>query len=229
MSPPTHKSPGRVGAAEIASRMRRAILDGQYQHLQRLPAERELAQEFGTARGTIRQALAQLEDMNLVRRKVGSGTYVDYVAQPDHEQIAEATSPLELIEVRLAVESDIARMAVTNANARYLRELHASLTALEGAGADPGAFSKADEAFHLSMARCSQNPLLVWIYQLINEVRGHTQWDASKDKILTPEDIAEYNAQHRALYEAIERRDATGAVSIITEHLNKAKSQFVGS
>lgn len=229
MSPPAHKLPGRVGAAEIASRMRRAILDGQYQHLERLPAERELAQEFGTARGTIRQALGQLEDMKLVRRKIGSGTYVDYVPQADHEQIAEATSPLELIEVRLAVESDIARMAVTNANARYLRELRASLTALEEAGTDPGAFSKADEAFHLSMARCSQNPLLVWIYQLINEVRGHSQWDASKDKILTPEVITEYNAQHRALYEAIERRDATGAVSIITEHLNKAKSQFVSS
>lgn len=209
--------------------MRRAILDGRYQHRERLPAERELAAEFGTARGTVRQALAQLEDMELVRRKTGSGTYVDYVAQSDHEQIAESTSPLELIEVRLAVEPDIARMAVTNANARYVRELEDSLMALEAAGSDPGAFSKADEKFHLKMAQCSQNPLLIWIYQLINEVRGHNQWDVRKDKILTRENIAEYNAQHRALYEAIERRDGTRAVQVITDHLNKAKSQFVSS
>jgi DNA-binding FadR family transcriptional regulator len=165
----------------------------------------------------------------MVHRRIGSGTYVNYIAQSDHEQIAETTSPLELIEVRLAVEPDIARMAVVNANARNLRELRDALLALEEAGDDSGAFSKADENFHLKMAQCSHNPLLVWIYQLINEVRGHTQWDASKDKILTPETIAEYNAQHRALYEAIELRDSTRAVRVITEHLNKAKSQFVNS
>lgn len=229
MSPQTTRTQGRIGAAEIALRMRRAILEGQYQYQERLPAERDLAQEFGTARGTIRQALERLEDMNLVQRKIGSGTYVNYLAQSDHERIAESISPLELIEVRLAVEPDIARMAVVNANTNSLRELRDALLALEEAGGDSDAFSKADETFHLKMAQCSQNPLLVWIYQLINEVRGHNQWDVRKDRILTPENIAEYNAQHRALYEAVEHRDATKAVHIITEHLNKAKSQFLGS
>lgn len=228
-SPPTSKTHDRIGAAEIALQIRRAILNGEYQYQERLSPERDLAAEFGTARGTIRQALKRLEDMNLVHRKVGSGTYVNYLAQSDHEQVAESTSPLELVEVRLAVEPDIARMAVVNANTKYLRRLRNALFALEEAGADASAFSKADEMFHLKMAECSQNPLLVWIYQLINEVRGRNQWDVRKDRILTPETIAEYNAQHRALYEAIERRDATDAVRIITEHLNKAKSQFLGS
>lgn len=220
---------GRHGAVEIASQIRRAILEGKYQYLDRLPAERDLAQEFGTARGTVRQALQRLEEMDLVQRRVGSGTYVNYIAQPGHEQIAESTSPLELLEVRLAVEPDIARMAVVNANAKDLRSMHDALTALDQAGDDPDAFSKADEAFHLSMARCAQNPLLEWIYQIINDVRGHQQWDARKDKILTAENIAEYNAQHRELYEAIQRRDPTRAVQVITEHLNKAKSQFIGA
>lgn len=224
-----NKTRGKLGAAEIALRLRQSILDGRYQNQERLPAERVLADEFGAARGTIRQALERLEGMNLVHRRIGSGTYVNYLAQSDHEQIAESTSPLELIEVRLAVEPDIARMAVVNANARYLRELRNALLALEEAGSDSTAFSKADETFHLKLAECSQNPLLVWMYQLINEVRGHNQWDIRKDKILTPETIADYNAQHRALYEAIEQRDATRAERIITEHLNKAKAQFVHS
>lgn len=225
---PSETASARNGAVEIASQIRRAILEGKYQYLDRLPAERDLAQKFGTARGTVRQALQRLEEMDLVQRRVGSGTYVNYIAQPDHEQIAESTSPLELLEVRLAVEPDIARMAVVNANAKDLRTMHDALLALDRAGDDPDAFSKADEAFHLSMARCAQNPLLEWIYQIINDVRGHQQWDARKDKILTAQNIAEYNAQHRDLYEAIRRRDPTRAVQIITEHLNKAKSQFVG-
>jgi len=229
MSSQAAKTHNRIGAAEIALRMRRAILDGQYQYQERLPAERRLAQELGTARGTVRQALERLEEMNLVQRKAGSGTYVNYLAQSDHERVAESTSPLELIEVRLVVEPDIARMAVVNANTKRLRELRDTLSALDEAGGDPNAFSKADELFHLKMAQCSQNPLLVWVYQLINEVRGHHEWDVRKDKLLKPENIVKYNAQHRALYEAVERRDATKAVHIITEHLNMAKSQFLGS
>lgn len=220
---------GRTGAAEIASRIRQSILSGEYQYQDRLPPERNLAQEFGTARGTIRQALKRLEDMDLVERKIGSGTYVNYLAQPNHEQIAESTSPLELIEVRLAVEPDIARMAVVNANAKNLRQMHDALLGLEEAGSDPNLFSKADETFHLTLAQCAQNPLLEWIYQIINDVRGHHQWDARKDKILTPANIADYNAQHRALYEAVQRRDPSRAVQVITEHLNKAKAQFIGA
>jgi DNA-binding FadR family transcriptional regulator len=147
--------------------------------------------------------LKRLKDMDLVQRRAGSGTYVNYTAQPDHQHVAESTSPLELIEVRLAVEPVIARLAVVNANPRNLRQVHAALVTLEQAGDNPDAFSKADELFHLSLARCSQNSLMEWIYQMINEVRGHHQWDVRKNQLLRAKNIREYNAQHWALYESI--------------------------
>lgn len=226
MSPPRNDGDGKNGAAEIASQLRQAILEGKYQHRDRLPPERDLAAEFGAARGTIRQALKQLKDMDLVQRKAGSGTYVNYVSQPDHQDVAESTSPLELIEVRLAVEPAIVRMAVGNASSKNLWQVHDALLALEKAGDNPAAFSEADEAFHLSLARCSQNSLFEWIYQIINDVRGHHQWDVKKDQLLKAQNIAEYNEQHWALYEAIRRRNAAEAVQIITDHLNKAKLEF---
>lgn len=219
---------GGQGAMRIASQIRQAILEGEYRYLERLPAERQLARQFGSARGTVRQALRRLEEMDLVQRRVGSGTYITHTAPPDHEQIAESTSPLELLDVRLVVEPNLARMAVVNANAKDLRNMDRALVSLERAAEDVVAFSKADEAFHLAMARCAHNPLLEWIYRLINDVRGHRQWDASKDKILTADNISEYNAQHRALYEAIRQRDPNRAIQVITAHLNKAKAQFTG-
>jgi DNA-binding GntR family transcriptional regulator len=50
-----------------------------------------------------------------------------------------------------------------------------------------------------------------------------------RDKILTPGAIAEYNAQHRALYKALTSRDVDRAVAIIVEHLEKAGRDLLGA
>ena len=60
------------GAATIAAQLRRAILDGTYGYRERLPAERELAQHYSASRSTVREALRQLEEGNLVTRRIGS-------------------------------------------------------------------------------------------------------------------------------------------------------------
>ncbi|NCF26077.1 MAG: FCD domain-containing protein [Gammaproteobacteria bacterium] len=221
--------PALSGSARIVTQLRRAILDGGYGFRERVPSERELATEYGAARGTVRTALKQLEDMNLVIRRPGSGTFVRYRGHADEEDIAEQTSPLELIEVRLSVEPSVARLAVLHANAQDMERMGEALLRVEACRGDPDAFSRADETFHLALAESTRNPLMVWLYRHINDVRGHAQWSVRKDKILTSERIAEYNKQHRALFAAIESRDTQGAVSIMTEHLEKARGDLLGT
>ena len=216
------------GSARIVTQLRHTILDGDYGYRERLPSERELATEYGAARGTIRTALEQLEDMNLVIRRPGSGTFVRYHGHADEEDIAEQTSPLELIEVRLSVEPSVARLAVMHANAQDIERMQEALLRVEAARGDPESFSRADESFHLALAESTRNPLMVWLYRHINDVRGHTQWSVRKDKILTSERIAEYNKQHRELFSAIESRDTQGAVSIMTRHLERARGDLLG-
>lgn len=216
------------GATAIASQLREAILSGAYLPGQRLPAERHLAGHFGTSRSTVREALRQLEDMALVSRRIGSGTFVNRPAERDETEIAEITSPLELIEVREALEPHIARLAVAHATARDLDALANALIALESCAGDQEAFSSADERFHVALAQSTGNPLMVSLYRQINQVRGHAQWGEIKRKILTPENIDLYNVQHRELYEAIRRRDIEAAVSCIREHLDKARGDLLG-
>ncbi|MDH3672974.1 MAG: FadR family transcriptional regulator [Gammaproteobacteria bacterium] len=215
-------------SAGITAQLRREILDGGYGYRERLPAERALALQFGASRGTVREALRRLEEMHLVSRRVGSGTFVRYRGHADHEDIAELTSPLELIDVRLVVEPHMARLAVMHANAQDLQRMLEALTIVEGVDDNVEDFSRADEAFHLALAESSRNPLLLWLYRHINEVRRHTQWDARKDKILTATRIAEYNQQHRELYAAIASRDIEHAVRAISGHLEKARSDLMG-
>lgn len=218
-------------AASVEARLRRAIESGIYARGDQLPAERQLATAFGTARGTIRRILCDLEREGLVARKVGSGTFVDYSGPANalDEDIADLISPLELIDARVAVEPHMTRLAALNANGRDLENLGEVLASLEACGADKEVFTQHDGEFHLLLARSSHNLLLVSLYQQINEVRVHAQWDAMKDKILTPAEIDTYNRQHRALYEALCRRDAGAAVAVILEHLEKARRDLLGA
>lgn len=218
----------RAGATNIALSLRRAIVEGRYSDGQQLPAERQLASQFGASRSTVRAALRRLEEGGLVVRRAGSGTFVSFREQADGADIAESTSPLELIEVRFAVEPHMLRLAVMHASARDLEKLAGALTEAESTDGDPEAFSRADERFHLCLAECTHNPLLKWLYAQINDVRGHNQWSARKDKILTRQRIREYNRQHRELFRAVVSRDMESAVKIISKHLEKARHDLVG-
>ena len=217
------------GAAALAATLRRAILDGDYQFGDRLRAERDLARHYSLSRGTVREALRQLEDLRLVARRVGSGTYVQFRDQRARQaDIARATSPLELVEVRIGVEPHMTRLAVLNATAHDIEHMHEALNRLESAGNDPERFSRFDEAFHLCLAEASRNPLMLWLYEQVNAVRRDTLWNSRKDKVLTPERIAAYNVQHRALVQAIDGRDVEAAVATIGRHLEQARNDLIG-
>jgi len=217
-----------TGASGIFNRIRAAIVNGDYAYNERLPSERDMAERFSVARGTIRAALEQLERANLVRKKFGSGTFVNYDSKFEQEDIAEETSPLELIETRLAIEPYIVKLVVSNANNRELRKLEDALENVKKSSQDPNSFSSADESFHLTLAHCSQNPLLIWMYQRINDIRSHTQWNHRKNNILVPTKIKQYNEQHQELMNAIIRRDIDGASNIMIHHLTQAKKDLLG-
>lgn len=221
----------RVGSTtnQVATQLRNRILEGQYALDEKLPAERHLAEEFGVSRGTIRSVLQILEDQHLVTRQVGSGTYVSHRELTNQQEISSITSPLEMVEVRIALEPQIIKLAIANASYRDLEELHKALRQCEDCGGDPEKFARADTAFHLALAHCSKNKLLHWIYERISEVRRFSQWRSMKAKLLTPERIDAYNLQHRAIYEAIAARHTSEAVAIMKKHLHGVHDDLLES
>lgn len=218
-------------AGVILARIKRAIETGVYADGEQLPAERQLAITFGTARSTIRKILDQLEQANLIVRRVGSGTFVNFSGpiRPGMEDIADLVSPLQLIETRFAVEPYMTRLAALHATGNDLDKFEDVLRRIEAAQGDQNLFTQLDSEFHLELARCSRNPLMVRMYQQVNMVRFHAQWDRMKKLILSAEKIAIYNRQHRAIYEALRQRDVQNAVDQITRHLELARQDLIGA
>jgi DNA-binding FadR family transcriptional regulator len=217
----------RRGAHWVAERLRKAILQGAYGHGRRMPAERQIAQALSVSRGTVREALKLLREDGMVERRVGIGTFVAPSGHAREEDVAELTSPLELMEVRAAIEPQIVRLVVLNAKPRDMGRLAETLVGLERCGTDRDEFSDWDQRFHLAMAEATHNPLMIEIYRQINHVRSHTQWRAIKDKVLTPERIAAYNREHRRLFEAIHARDVDAALALVSAHLDSARGDLL--
>lgn len=164
-------------------------------------------------------------------RRVGSGTFVNYVGplrSPD-DDVVDLVSPLQLIETRFAVEPYMARLAAIHATGRDLDGFELVLQRIEACGADQDQFTHWDTEFHLQLARCSRNPLLFKVYQEINAVRAHAQWNLMKRVILIPEKIAAYNAQHRAIFDALCARDTQAAVDAVAAHLETARQDLIGA
>ncbi|MEG6509903.1 FadR/GntR family transcriptional regulator [Methyloligella sp. 2.7D] len=217
-------------AAAITSRLRHAIEAGEYSKGDQLPPERDLAERFGAARSTVRRALDRLERAGLVSRKVGSGTFVTWSGGLDRlEDISDAVSPLQLVEMRFAIEPYMSELAVLHATRKDLESMSALLDRLERLEHDKDAFSEWDAEFHLSLAQASRNPLIVYIYRQINEVRLHAQWNAQKEKTLHPARIATYNRQHRAIFDALCQRDAETVKTLLREHLELARTDLIAN
>ena len=178
----------------------------------------------------MRRALDQLEKAGLVSRRLGSGTFVGATAESSRRNVdlADQISPLQLIEARLAVEPFTTRLAVLHATRPQSATTWKSCLAhAEASTGDKEAFSRWDGEFHLLIAQASRNALCLSVYRQINQVRLHAQWDAMKEKILTPEVIADYNRQHRGIYNALHERNAQLAQVLITEHLEKARDDLL--
>ncbi len=216
-----------MNANQIATALRREITDREILTGERLPPERILAERFGVARGTVREALRQLEVLRFVQRRAGSGTYVTWLDQNDARSITETTRPLELLDARFGLEPQVVRLAVIHATARDLAQVEVHMREMETCGDDPDIFADADERFHLALADCAQNMLMRWMMTKMHEVRSHAQWGQMRTLTLVPGIIETYNQQHRQIFDAIRNRDAEGATRAMRAHLNTSRQSLV--
>jgi DNA-binding FadR family transcriptional regulator len=111
----------RIKATDITTILRDRIEEGIWRTHESLPNERSLAEEFGVARNTVRNALQTLEDEDLISREVGRGTIVKQRTSDELRRVLErisGASPLDILNLRLIIEPQVASSAAIHATAR---------------------------------------------------------------------------------------------------------------
>ncbi|MGI9393359.1 MAG: FadR/GntR family transcriptional regulator, partial [Boseongicola sp.] len=211
------------GAAEIALDMRRAIEQGTYRRFERLPASRQLAETYGVARNTLRDALYQLEREGLLETRPGSGTYVTAQEQAKVPLPLEDATPLELIDARFALEPHICRLCVLHGRREDFEAMEDLCLTMEASVSDPVAFADADTKFHRALVSATRNNLLVWLISQINTVRSLDEWTRMRRLTLDAQIIGQYNHQHREVLNAIRSREPERAAAKMKEHLETAR------
>lgn len=150
-------------SAELAARLRHEITEGSLRPGDRLPTEIELVQSSGASRTVVREAIAALKAENLVDTRQGSGSFVK---PPDggsrfnisSEELASLSDALHVLELRMAMEVEMAGAAAARATSAQKRALRASLAVLNRSWLDSKEPEKADFELHRLIAEASNNP-----------------------------------------------------------------------
>jgi GntR family transcriptional repressor for pyruvate dehydrogenase complex len=189
----------------------------------RLPTEVELATRFEVSRTVVREAAKLLVQRGLVTVAPGRGMVV---AEFDGKVIAEQFSLLmqashgtfdQLLELRLALEVQMATAAAQRIPADLLEQLHATIAAGEQAVGDREAFLESDMTFHELLAQACGNPYFELTSRPINQfLRNHYRERASY-----PSDPRRTLEEHKEMLEAIGRGDTLAARHATEEHLRR--------
>lgn len=186
------------------------ILSQDYGLDERLPSERQLAQDLGVARNTVREALDQIEAKGMIRRRAGSGSFVTYDPNGASESIgavAAETGPLQLQVMRGIFEPEMVRLAIVNMSPRQIEALGETLSQMEAVQIDAVAFVRLEEEFHRQIAEGTGNPLLIACYNLVIDARRQAFRAAMYRRHLTPSRISAYQRGYNSLFNAIAARD----------------------
>jgi len=224
------------GSAALIQHVCKRIEDGTWSAGSRLPTERELEKQFGIARNTLRKAMTQLQQRGLITRHVGRGTFVADAAcaqTPVHHAVdallqrIHGASPTEVMELRLLIEPPCVELAATRATGRDLQQIAHCLRESEKATTVLD-FEYWDGRLHQAMLGATHNSLLIDLYDILNSVRKQPEWEALKQRSLTPERLAHYRAQHRAVVQALRQRNAQAAGTTIRQHLLQVRLAMLG-
>lgn len=212
----------------IADQIRSLIQTGGFPAGGRLPPERDLAQQLGVSRPSLREALIALEIAGAVEIRKGSGVYVCKApARPSGAIAALGESPSELMQARAALEGSVIVLAAAYATPQQLAQLRGTVDAMRTlvkAGRSPLEY---DRAFHVCIAEMSGNSVLV---RLVTELFDERHSPISSRLSGHSETLQTWGfalEEHEAIYRALEAHDPLAAQSAMRMHLKSSQERWI--
>lgn len=202
----------------VAERIKELVRQGAYPPGSRLPGERDLAEELGVSRVTVREAQIALEAIGMLDIRVGSGVYVLRQSSNDAQAMPDVGA-FELTEARSAIESEAAALAAATITDKELDQLDEIVEQM-ASDTDPDSplEADADREFHLTIARATKNNAILETVERLWRIRNE------KPEVKQAYDsICEVSPQkrlkeHRDIAIALRKRDPERARKAMRTH-----------
>lgn len=215
---------------EILDQMKILFRTKQLSIGQKIPPERELAEQLGVSRSSLREALKVLGAIGVIDSRTGEGTVV---AQAAPEQIGHLLtlvfasgqiSTFDLYEARMVIEGEAAALAADRRTDAELSEMAKALEVLQTT-TSPEMAARADQDFHAGLIRAANNFVLQFVSSSISDVLHEQIVDTRGSFYEEASDVlGQFQKQHWEIYHCLVQRDGAGAKDAVLHHLRYAIS-----
>jgi GntR family hexuronate regulon transcriptional repressor len=208
---------------QVATSVAAGIAAGQYRVGTRLPSERDLAEEFGVSRPTVREAMIALEIRGLVEARPGSGIYVTEAAPANGGPAPELDiGAFELTEARRLFEGEACALAAGVITDEELAELEVILRDMVGENTLATSIGEhADRRFHTTIARATRNSAIVMVVENLWDLRYRSPLCAAMLARARHVGVRPLIEDHREILDALTKRDPRAARAAMRAHLGR--------
>ncbi|NLG77068.1 MAG: FadR family transcriptional regulator [Xanthomonadaceae bacterium] len=212
----------------VANSIVAEIRSGKYPRGERLPPERELAEEFGVSRPTVREAMIALEIRGIVEARRGSGIYVVEAAPPETNATEQDIGPFEVTEARRLFEGESAALAAAIITDEEIAKLEELLAILE-ANATSEVGERADRDFHIAIAEATRNSAIASVIETLWDMRYKSpmcmkMFDRARDAGVQPR-----FDDHSRILQALKARDPQAARAAMRSHLDRVINSMLSA
>ncbi|MDQ6673943.1 MAG: FCD domain-containing protein [Chloroflexota bacterium] len=207
----------------VMAEIQRLFVTGQLHQGDRLPGERELAEQLGVGRSSVRAALQGLQMIGLVNVHHGTGAFLTselgrWLLEPlkwGHSSRGELFEAL--IEARLSVEVTLARVAAQRANTEDLERLRAA--AERRARAVPGQYLRTGLEFHQAVAQAAHSQVLAFMLAGATHLYTEVLESIERPSELLATFRHKQQAGHVRILVAVEQGNAIAAAEAMQNHI----------
>lgn len=210
------------------------IRDGRWAAGTKLPREADLIDEFQVSRTVVREAISRLQAAGMVETRHGVGSFVMGMGdgsafQVRAGQMATLRDVVDVLELRIAVETESAGLAAARRTEAQLAAMRSALDQFAEALAQGRSSVGADVQFHLEVARATQNPRFAELMgtlgvSMIPRARLEAADELSDERRAYLRGVGQ---EHEQIWRAIERRDAEAARAAMRTHLTNSRERRV--
>lgn len=204
----------------VANKILELIDSGVFPPGSRLPGERDLAEKFGVSRVAVREAEIALQAQGRIEIKVGSGAYVLDGSQRTVNGLPKV-GPFELTEARALFEAESAALAAPIITDEALEELENYIAIMSGKVESDMSADEADEAFHNTIARATNNHAIMFVIDSMWEMRTEAAQLQKVYKNVCDRDSSHREDEHVAILEALRNRDSVAARQAMRAHFTR--------